>query len=768
MIGERKWRLFRDEGGAEAGPLPFVYVLLFIVCIALGQWSVVQYQSVLVWPANGVLLAAALQLHRRKAIAVLATCFVINVAGNVLRGDAVSMNVMFVSLNFAEVLLAALLARRFCGATLDLRRPTRLARFVFIAVAPPVLLAALIGVAARQDPPEIFLLNVSYWFMIETMGFLVTTPALLLLAKRHEPHARQASMLEKAGLFGLLIAVTLVVFSQSAAPVLFLVFVPLLIIAFRLPPRSSAFAVMIVALMAGGFSLNGYGPMTFSTLAPADWPQDNVLPVLSVLPVYHLFISAALAVSFGASTILSERRRLEARLRTQTITARGAQEKAEAAERRVTHLALHDADTALPNRLGLEREVAAMLPRQAPVFVAAIGIDRFTSIRAAIGVALAEQLMSDTARRLSAALPEARVARIATNSLGVAFEAQHAEEAMARLQAARSAFAEPVAVGASRVDVRLTAGLAGAPEHAATTHALVQRAQIALDQAYAGQTEIAVFDAAAEHSAASSLTLMSELREGLASGAVWLAHQPKLDLRKGEITSVESLVRWRHPARGAIAPDAFIGLAEETGLIGTLTDWVLTRALVEQAALARDGRALKFAVNVSARNLCEPGFAARLAAIASARGADTQQITLEITETAVMVRPDIALANLEALKQAGFAIAVDDYGAGMSSLSYLKRIPADELKIDASFIRNLAGNANDAVLVRSTIDLGHSLGLKVVAEGVETQAALELLALFGCDMAQGYLIGRPVQLSELTLDTKFAFARPPAPIAAAN
>jgi two-component system, sensor histidine kinase len=287
MGGAHTWRLFRHQDAPATGPAPAVYVLLFVACIALSHWSVAQYQSVLLWPANGVLLAAALQLRQRQAIAVLLTCFLLNITGNVLRGDAVQMNFMFVSLNFAEVLAAALLARRFCGATLDLRRPIRLARFVFVAIAPAVFIAAVIGVAARQDPPGIYLWNVAYWFMIETMGFLVTTPALLLLGKRHEDHGRAASLGEKALLFTLLIVVTTAVFAQRAAPVLFLVFIPLLAIAFRLPPRSSAVAMMIVAFIAGAFSLNGYGPMTLSSLIPPNWPQQNVLTPLAVLPVFH-------------------------------------------------------------------------------------------------------------------------------------------------------------------------------------------------------------------------------------------------------------------------------------------------------------------------------------------------------------------------------------------------------------------------------------------------------------------------------------------------
>lgn len=753
MSGKRrpKWRLFKDGAPAEGGAPAWVYVLLFTVCIALAHWSVERYHAVLLWPANGVLLAALLQLDKRRALAVLGACLLINVGGNVLRADPPHMLVLNVVLNFGEVMLAALLARRYCGASLDIRRPVRLARFA-ACIAAPVALSAIIGVSARMDAPNVFLLNLCYWFTIETLGFLVTTPALLLLARRDRfGEAQGVSLREKALLMTALVAVTTLVFAQAYAPVLFLVFVPLLAIAFRLPPHWSAVSLIVVACIGGAFSMNGMGPITLSNLAPVGWPVNEVVPALNVLPVFHLFTSASLALAFGASTILTERRRLERRLEQRTAAALAARASAQAAERRVSHIAQHDPDTSLLNRLGLEGEVAAMLDARygRGVYVAALGVDRFASIRTAIGSSQASLLIAETARRLAGRLPQTHVARVSSATIGIAMRASSIEEAAQKLLHAREAFLEAVALGASRVDVRLTVGLAGAPEHAYDARSLVERAQVAMAQAYAAKASFAVYDAAAERQATSSLTLISELRDGLTSGTVWLAHQPKLDLHTGEIYSVESLIRWSHIEKGPIGPDAFIPLAEETGFISPLTDWVFDRALVEQASLAKAGHDLNFGVNISARSLCERGFAERLIGMAAARNAAPTRVTLEITETAVMAEPMLALANLEKLKAAGFSIAVDDYGAGMSSLSYLKRIPADELKIDASFIRTLSENSHDAVLVRSTIDLGHSLGLKVVAEGVEDQETLDLLALFGCDRAQGYLIARPLPLLQL-------------------
>ncbi|MFZ2030092.1 MAG: EAL domain-containing protein [Vitreimonas sp.] len=745
-----KWRLFRAGDASPAGLPAWAHVALFALCMALGFWSVERYNGVVVWPANGVLVAAALLLPRRQAIAVLSICFAINVAGNVIRHDASHMVWINAALNMGEALLCAVLVRRFCGATLDLRRPVRLARFA-LCIAPCIVLSGLIGVSLKVAPASEFLMNWQYWFTIETLGILMTTPAMLLLARASAFRAEyDRSVSEKVGLLIALVVIATFAFAQRSAPIEFLVFVPLLVIAFRLPPHWSAVSVIVIAAISCVFSLNGYGPFTLSHMAPAHWSEPEVTPVLNVLPSLDLFLAAALAVAFGASTVLTERRRLEQRLKTRTLTAQRARKAAEAAERRITHMARHDTETGLFNRLGLERETTQMLALRGEhsVFVAALGVDRFNAIRTAIGSEQAARLIEQAARRLEIKLRPALVARLAANALGVALRAATLDDAVAQLNAARDAFTEPLVVGMSRVDIRFSIGLAIASDHDGAG-GLVERAQVALDQACAAGVDFALFDAGAERAAANGLTLLSELRAGLEDGGVWLAHQPKLDLRGGGWKSVECLIRWTHSERGVMAPDTFIPLLEETGAIGVVTDWVLERALREQAMMAQAGIALSMAINISARSLGEPGFAARLAAVLEQGGASTGAVTLEITETALMAHADVAMANMEAFKAAGFRLSIDDYGAGMSSLSYLKRIPADELKIDSSFVRGLTQNKTDAMLVRSTIDLGHTLGLSVVAEGVEDAATLDLLRLFGCDYAQGYHVARPMPVARL-------------------
>ena len=236
------------------------------------------------------------------------------------------------------------------------------------------------------------------------------------------------------------------------------------------------------------------------------------------------------------------------------------------------------------------------------------------------------------------------------------------------------------------------------------------------------------------------------MRAALGNGELSLAYQPKFDFREGRVTGIEALMRWTHPQRGCVSPDLFIGTAEETGHIRPLTEWAIRRAIADQKTLIAAGHPLAVSVNISGRLLSDESFADFAVAEVAASNAD---LCFEITETAVVDYPELALRIIARFAEAGIAVSLDDYGAGLSSLTYLKQIRADELKIDKSFILGLDQSSRDALLVKSTIDLAHSLGLRVTAEGVETPTALALLRGMGCDMAQGFLIGRPAPLAAL-------------------
>lgn len=409
-------------------------------------------------------------------------------------------------------------------------------------------------------------------------------------------------------------------------------------------------------------------------------------------------------------------------------------------ERRITHLALHDAETGLPNRLALEQAVEGL---QGPLFVAALGVERFAHVRGAIGYALAARVIQEVGERLAGLQPDGAVARLSTAVLGLAFQATDAEEAERLMERLLAELEHPVHVGGETIDVALSVGLSPMEGEAGLA---VERATIGLDQARAARRRIAVFDAEAYGDPASNLSLMSGMLRAIEDGHVELFYQPKFDLRRRGVHAVEGLVRWRHPVRGMLRPDLFIPMAEETGHIRALTDWCLRQAIADQSALAEAGHEIEVAINVSGRLLGDPDFAELVERLApQACG----QLIFEITETAVIENPDLALTILDRFKAAGVAISIDDFGSGLSSLAYLKQIRGHELKIDRSLVVDLTESQRDALIVRSTIDLAHSLGLKVTAEGIEAPDAFQLLAAMGCDQIQGYLIGKPQPLTDL-------------------
>jgi EAL domain-containing protein (putative c-di-GMP-specific phosphodiesterase class I) len=257
---------------------------------------------------------------------------------------------------------------------------------------------------------------------------------------------------------------------------------------------------------------------------------------------------------------------------------------------------------------------------------------------------------------------------------------------------------------------------------------------------------IGVFDSEVYGDPASNLSLMGEMMLAIDADELAVAYQPKFDFRSRAVTGVEALVRWPNHRRGPLGPDIFVPMAEETGHIQALTVWVLVRAVADQAALRRARHDISMSVNLSRRLLHEQDFADKVLAII---GGATHRFCLEVTETAAMENPELAMRSLGRYRAAGVSVAIDDYGSGLSSLAYLKNLPATELKIDKAFVLDIADSQKDSMLVRSTIDLGHSLGMQVTAEGVETETALSLLALMGCDAAQGYFISRPMPLGDL-------------------
>jgi EAL domain-containing protein (putative c-di-GMP-specific phosphodiesterase class I)/GGDEF domain-containing protein len=379
--------------------------------------------------------------------------------------------------------------------------------------------------------------------------------------------------------------------------------------------------------------------------------------------------------------------------------------------------------------------------------VAAIGICRFAHIRAAIGFQLAEQLVDTLTDRVQLAFPTALTVRLAPDTIGVWLQHESAADTIpAILAALRSEFEAYVEIRGHRIFASIRAGYATTTREAAASADILNRAELALCQARENGRGLQKFSEAEYGNPADRLALLNEMRQGLDSGEVSLVYQPQVCTRTGKVASVESLMRWTSHTRGVVPPSLFIAAAEETDQIRHLTEFAIQQALEDSRSLERDGFPMRIGVNISSRLLTDRDFVEH--ALRLINGA-SERVTFEITETAVVDDWKIALENLELFSAAGVRLALDDYGSGLSSLAYVQQLPIHELKIDQCFITQLTTTHRNPLLVRSTIELGHALELEVVAEGVEDAETLALLTVMGCDLAQGYFLGRPMPLPKL-------------------
>lgn len=404
--------------------------------------------------------------------------------------------------------------------------------------------------------------------------------------------------------------------------------------------------------------------------------------------------------------------------------------------------ALSDGETGLPNLLALE---AAAADREA-VNILVARIDNFASTAAGLGPAATANLILRVADRLRLANAERDVYRIDDASLAW-IEGPGDEPSLEdRIDAVTAVMRQPVDCG-RLVDVLLTFGLATGWRHEARQ--LVANASLAAHHAAKKGTRWSRFTEEDSEEANWRLSLLGELDTALATGQLWNAYQPKLCLRSGEIVGAEALVRWHHPQRGPIQPDNFVPIVEEHGRARDLTVHVLQQAMEDALHWRDHGFSIGVAVNVSAGLLADHEFIEMVAQILLSSRLAPGWVTIEVTETAAMDNPERAIAALESWRRHGVNISIDDYGTGQSSLNYLQKLPATELKVDKSFVRTIADDPRNAIMVRSTVVLAHELGMKVVAEGIEDAECLRLLKEMGCDLGQGYHIGRPMSADAL-------------------
>lgn len=379
-------------------------------------------------------------------------------------------------------------------------------------------------------------------------------------------------------------------------------------------------------------------------------------------------------------------------------------------------------------------------------FLCVAEITNFAPLRRHLGTPRADRLVADLAAIVTVHLPVARVTCVGRRAIEFGFEGEATDDLDAALACLRAVFEETIDLDGEQHHVEVVLGAAAAPAALADDVRLAEEVEEALIDARSEQRPV-IRDLSASAPAFDRLTMIRDLANALNRHEMFLQYQPKVHLRRQQIKSAEALVRWQHPTRGLIPPSDFIPSAEESREISALTLWTLQQVITDQLQLAAAGHDLVLFINISGQLLGDAPFVARACQMVKAGGA---KIGFEITETSVIRDPQTAIAHLQVFADMGITIAIDDYGAGLSSLAYLKQLPARELKIDKMFVTQLTSSNRDPLIVRSTIDLAHALDMEVTAEGVETPAALALLSVMGCDMVQGFLISRPLSIEAFT------------------
>jgi diguanylate cyclase (GGDEF)-like protein len=420
-------------------------------------------------------------------------------------------------------------------------------------------------------------------------------------------------------------------------------------------------------------------------------------------------------------------------------------------EAHIRYQAGHDQVTGLNNRNAAEAAIQPVLqagPEQ-PAALLMVGMRRLPELVKTMGHALADRVMADASARLRRLVPEAQIARPTDTEFSIFLPGTEQDAAIACGFRLVDALAEPYREADLTLDLEPAAGLALHPRHGRTAATLLSHATIALIGALDSEEAIAVYDPDKDPHRPERLSLMSDLREAIDLDHLALHYQPRLNLATGRIDGVEGLVRWTHKQRGPIPPDAFIMLAEETGNIRRLTRWALATGIQQARRWQDEGLDLRVAINVSARDLDDADLPRRVAELLALHALDPSRIMLEVTESSVMGKPGAAIDTLKRLADQGIDLAIDDFGVGQSSFAYLRQLPVRELKIDKMFISRIHETPVDRTIVRSIVDLGHALGYRVTAEGVDNEPALQFLREIGCDHAQGYHIARPLPVAQI-------------------
>jgi len=530
---------------------------------------------------------------------------------------------------------------------------------------------------------------------------------------------------------------------------------------------------LTLSLALAGGAQSSVTAVLQNSLKVALQPYDLLKEQLIAIALSALVVSLVLALFLGRSlsrplrVLARAAQRVEAGDYSEAVHMESSDEVSELAgafnsmqsgiaerEERIAHQAFHDVLTGIANRISIQQQIEVAIGRatrkRTQAAVLFLDINRFKDVNDTLGHQTGDHVLMESAQRLRRAMrPGAAVARLGADQFLVLLEdadAGAAQEAAARMVDALQAQMD---IADMQINLGVSVGIALFPEHGEDTETLIRRAEIAMYDAKEARVSLQLYASGRDERYRKSLELISDLRRAVERDELRLHFQPKVDAHDLQVVGVEVLLRWEHPRLGFVPPDEFIPLAEQSGNIKPITDWVLRRSIEQCRDWKRSGWTPIVAVNLSAMDLLDEQLPARISDWLRANNVPPRQLMLEVTESAVMRDPQHATQVLHRLKASGVRLSIDDFGTGYSSLAQLKQLPVEELKIDRSFIMQLREHGEDAVIVRSTIELAHNMGLQVTAEGVETEEGLRFLQVHKCDQLQGYYISRPLPLEKL-------------------
>ena len=495
-------------------------------------------------------------------------------------------------------------------------------------------------------------------------------------------------------------------------------------------------ASIIVSIMATG-TIDIGAIATAQRTNPAFWALD-LMPF--IFAFWGQYTGSMMAYEAGAAVFDQTNE-----LRAQTA----------ALEQKTMHETTHDMLTGLPNRAlffdRLDQAIQNARHDDSRFGIMIMDLDHFKDINDTLGHNTGDDLLCQVAARIKNITQGIdTVARLGGDEFAILMHGIDSPvDAISCATHALDAMKRPFNISGMQLDVNASIGLALFPTHGEEANTLAKNADIAMYAAKQDKAGFAIYSTDNDKYTTRRLSLMGELRQAIKSNALELYFQPKFDVIKNHIDSVEALVRWNHPEHGLVNPDEFIALAERTGLIIPLTNWVIDQAIQQCAEWHQQGLMLNVAINISPSVLMDPLLLDTFTGLLAINKLPPGSIALEITENALMGDRDRAVAVLDQLSDYGFSLSIDDFGTGYSSLAYLNRLPVHELKIDKSFVQDMVSNESNALIVRATIDLAHNMGVKIVAEGVEDAETLQLLKELGCDVIQGYYISQPLPADQL-------------------